>query len=448
MAVWSSVSIASVLGTDRIDGDYFKPDDLRTIQRIADAGGAELGSIAEILTGRTPSDYDDNGSLAVVRSGDLVAPLIYPTCDRSFLKAHPSRDRIRLCQGDVLISSIGMGSIGKISLVVDPTDLITVSEVTILRNAKVSPEFLFAYLASSTGQSLIEREITGATGQQHLLKSKVASILVPTEPDGIESILRNAVQEAYQLQEAGRIAYTEAEVLLESALGLDKLDMTHQLFYERFYADVQAAIRAIRFDAEFFQPRMQNLIATLSRNSQTIGDVAKLSKRRFKPAPGSEFHYIEIGDVSGNGTADSRHIVSEDAPSRATWIVNPGDIITTTVRPIRRLSAIITDEQAGYVCSSGFAVLTPKNVEPEVLLVYLRLPLICELLDLYTTASMYPAIATTDLMTIPIALPNNATCQKIVAKVRESFKARRDARRMLEKAKAMAEETIFGDESL
>lgn len=222
MAVWSTASFKTVLNSDRIDGDYFKPGDLTAIQRIQSAGGTELGTIAEILTGRTPNGYCDDGSLSVVRSGDLVAPLIYPTCGRPFLKAAPSRDRVRLQQGDILISSIGMGSIGKISLVVDPTDLITVSEVTILRNPKVPPEFLFTYLASPTGQAQIAREITGATGQQHLLKSKVSQIIIPVTPEGIESELRDAVRKAYQAQEDARLAYLEAERIIESTLVLDE----------------------------------------------------------------------------------------------------------------------------------------------------------------------------------------------------------------------------------
>ena len=445
MAVWSSVGIADVLESDRIDADYFQPNDLQAIEKIIASNGAELGPIADILNGRTPQDYNENGSLAVVRSGDLVVPLIYPTCGRPFLKALPTQERVRLHQGDILISSIGMGSIGKISLVVDPTDLITVSEVTVLRNAKVPPEFLFAYLASPTGQSQIEREVTGATGQQHLLKSKVARIAIPAMPSNLDSSLRDAVQKAYQSEQFARLSYAEAEALLESALGLDKLDLTPRLFYERPYADVQAASR---FDAEYFQPRMQNLIEVLSRDRQTIGDVAKLSKRRFKPRVGSEFRYIEIGDVSGNGTADSNPVAGEEAPSRATWVVKPGDIITTTVRPIRRLSAIITDEQAGHVCSSGFAVLTlrnPSDIAPELLLVYLRLPLVCELLDLHTTASMYPAIATGDLMKIPLALPKDATRQKIIDKVRASFDARRKAQRLLDEAKTIVERAILGE---
>jgi len=228
-------------------------------------------------------------------------------------------------------------------------------------------------------------------------------------------------------------------MLLVSGLGLNKLDLTPRLFYEQPYTDLSTAGR---FDAEYFTPRMQNLIAALSRDRLIIADVAKLAKRQFRRKPGVEFQYIEIGDVTGNGIADS-NLVSEEAPSRATWIVKPNDVITTTVRPIRRLSAIIMCEQDGYVCSSGFAVLTPTTIEPELLLVYLRLPLVCELLDLHTTASMYPSISTTDLMKTPIALPNKEIREQIVEKVRASFAASHEARWLLDEAKAMVEKAIL-----
>ena len=440
MAVWSSISETDVLESGRIDADYFQPDDLQVIRKIAAAKGSALESIASILNGRTPQGYDSNGSVAVVRSGDLVSPLIYPTCGRPFLRTRSTQKHVRLQQGDILISSIGVGSIGKISLVIDPASLITVSEVTVLRNAKIPPEYLFAYLASETGQSQIKREITGTTGQQHLLKSKVAKISIPAMSDNLESLLRDAIQKAYEEEQVAQLAYAEAETLLESALGLDKFDSRSQVFYERSCASARTASR---FDAEYFHPRMQNLITILAHDEQTIIDVAKLSKRRFRPKSGREFHYIEIGDVSGNGTTDSNSIADDDAPSRATRVVKSGDIITTTVRPVRRLSAMITDEQDNFVCSSGFAVLTPKEIAPELLLVYLRLPLVCELLDLHTTASMYPSIAPEVLMKIPVALPDNETQLTIVAKVQESLEAQRESRQLLKEAIMMVEETVF-----
>ena len=224
MAFWSEASFSYALRADRFDGDYFRPDDLEAIVRMQQQGATELASLCTILNGKTPNGYDEDGNLAVVRSGDLIAPLIYPDCEQSFLRVHPRPDRVPLVQGDVLISSIGMGSIGKISLVVEATNLITVSEVTILRNCDYAPEYLFAYLSGSTGQAQIGREITGATGQQHLLKSKVGNILVPDPPSGIEQHLQELITTAYERQRSAKAAYEEAYSLVETTLGLDRAD--------------------------------------------------------------------------------------------------------------------------------------------------------------------------------------------------------------------------------
>jgi type I restriction enzyme M protein len=109
------------------------------------------------------------------------------------------------------------------------------------------------------------------------------------------------------------------------------------------------------------------------------------------------------------------------------------------LRPIRRLSALIEPEQNNYICSSGFAVLDPIKIESEVLLIYLRSPIVCEILDLHTTASMYPSISTEDLLSIPITLPKEPTRQKIAVKVRESRKAQEQSKQLLEIAKTGVE---------
>ncbi|NEQ68189.1 MAG: restriction endonuclease subunit S [Symploca sp. SIO2D2] len=177
-----------------------------------------------------------------------------------------------------------------------------------------------------------------------------------------------------------------------------------------------------------------------------IKNVVSLAKRKFNPGKQGTFNYIEIGNLSGEGFANSEVLAMKEAPSRAQWIVKTNDVITSTVRPIRRLSALIEPEQNNYICSSGFAVLKPTQIEPEVLLVYLRSSTVCEILDLHTTASMYPAISTEDLLNIPITLPEEATRQKIAEKVRESRKAQEQSKQLLEIAKTGVERAIETDE--
>jgi restriction endonuclease S subunit len=304
------------------------------------------------------------------------------------------------------------------------------------------PEYLAVYLNTSIGIGQVKRRAMESINQANVSGSEIKQVPIPLFPISFQTGIAQLVHRASDKRELSRAAAAEAEALLTAALKLDTLDVTRHLFYERRYSDTRVVNRC---DAEYFSPRMQNLIRALSRDGKTIGDVAKLSKRRFKPQNGVEFQYIEIGDVNANGTADSTPVLGEEAPSRAAWTVTAGDIITTTVRPIRRLSAIISADQSGNVCSSGFAVLTPRNQDTpsELLLTFLRLPLVCELLDLYTTASMYPAISTTNLLTIPISLPDVETRQRIVAKVREALKARTEAWRLLDDAKDAVERAIL-----
>ena len=223
------------------------------------------------------------------------------------------------------------------------------------------------------------------------------------------------------------------------------MENLHPLSYPKKFSDLQAAGR---FDSEYFSPRYQRTLAILAKGGKTLRDVARLVETRFRPqnaAQDETFQYIEISSVSADGLADSETVESQAAPSRAQWIVQPGDVITSTVRPIRRLSALIAPDQAGFVCSSGFAVLRAYTdvIEPEVLLTYLRLPIVCEILDLYTTASMYPAISIGKLLSVPVPVPALPLRRSIVDKVRGAFTARALATRLLEEARNDVERLVL-----
>lgn len=445
MAIWSEVLLSKLAGARRLDAEYYDPEFLRYEVAIKNypGGWARLKDIAELVTDgdHLKRNYVEDGVLFLTSENFQEHIINYRSDLRIAPEYERSLARSRAEAEAVFLTKTGKWY-GKAAICRSAQTQFNISaDVAKIRLRKeYDPYFLACYLNSTIGYTLVRRESTGGS-RDRITLDNLRSLPTPRVPRS-ESQFRLIVDQITRAYERAERIYTEAETLLESALELDKLDLTPRLFYDRAYADVETTGR---FDAEYFQPRMQNLIAALSRDRQTIGDVAKLSKRRFKPKAGREFRYIEIGDVSSNGTADSNSIAGEDTPSRATWIVKPGDVITTTVRPIRRLSAIITEEQADHVCSSGFAVLTPEGIAPELLLVYLRLPLVCELLDLHTTASMYPAIAPDVLMKIPIALPNNATQQKIATRVRESFDARRESLRLLEEAKTMVKKAILGE---
>src|SRR3989304_2998084 len=77
------------------------------------------------------------------------------------------------------------------------------------------------------------------------------------------------------------------------------------------------------------------------------------------------------------------------------------------------------------------------------LLTYLRIPVVSEILDLYTTASMYPAISTADLLNIPVTLPTDKKIvNEVVSKIQKSRQARQEAKRPLAEARSEVEKPI------
>jgi len=341
-----------------------------------------------------------------------------------------------------------VGTIGSVGLVTERHGKLTGNcKLAIVRAKTLPAEYIAAYLSSRVGQNEIQRRFRGAVQMGlNLPDLKEIPVVVPTAAQ------REAVVKAVRGAQAARKKATEtitaAETLLLSALGLDHLDPAPSRSYARPFKDLLAEGR---FDAEFFHPRSQAVLKQLRRSGVTIGDVAPLAERAYKPDPkkkGGTFRYIEIGSLTGGGEAEPETIDEADAPSRAQFIVQPGDIITSTVRPIRRLTALIRQDQGGCVCSSGFAVLSPSagngGIEPEVLLAYLRLPVVCEVLDLHCTASMYPAIPVDRLLTIPVMVPEKRVRTKVVEHVRAALFARQEAARLLEQAKRTVEDMIRG----
>ena len=441
MAVWSSVRFNNLAEDLRIDAEHYRPEYLRQTTVVSSLPHKKLSETARVSDGNhltIASRFTDVG-VRYLRGQDLsdffisdVDPLHIPETDYTALS------RSHMKPGDVLVGIVG--TIGRVALVTERHGKLTGScKLAIVRPHALASEYVAAYLASTPGQNEMQRRIRGAV-QMGLILPDLKEIPIPIPSDSQSKLIVGVVP-ASQMQRANATRhYAEAEALLLSSLGLNKLDLSPSLFYVRHYSDTTTAGRV---DAEYFSPRYQRVLNHLRQGGQTIGEIAPLAERKFLAEAGAAFSYIEIGNLVGNGEARAEVMDGGDAPSRAQWIVQPGDVISSTVRPIRRLSALISKEQAGHVCSSGFAVLHPTGIEPEVLLVYLRLPIVCEILDLHTTASMYPAIPVEQLLRIPIALPAMSVRDRIVDKVRAAFAARREAARLLDEAKSAVERLIL-----
>ncbi len=194
-----------------------------------------------------------------------------------------------------------------------------------------------------------------------------------------------------------------------------------------------------RLDAEYYQPKYFEALNILQHLAAVpLASVVKLAKRRFKPVADQPFQYIEISEVNtSTGDVNSVSLLGNEAPDRAQWIVRKGDVIISTVRPIRNAVAIVTDREDGFVCSSGFAVVKAKEIAPEFLFIFLKARPIIELLDRKTTATMYPAVSWQDVLSLPIFKPDRTLEELTIERVREAQQSLQQSKSLYLQAEQM-----------
>jgi type I restriction enzyme S subunit len=152
-----------------------------------------------------------------------------------------------------------------------------------------------------------------------------------------------------------------------------------------------------REDCEFYQPEYIALERALAKQKAlSLEDVADFAQRVWSPSLSDQpFRYIDIASVNiRTGDVQAIEMPEAEAPSRARKRVEVGDIIVSTVRPERNAVAFIREDLAGSICSTGFAVLTPRaGIDPYALYAFLKSPYFIAQAVRRSTASMYPAVA-------------------------------------------------------
>ncbi|MEK6544020.1 MAG: restriction endonuclease subunit S, partial [Elusimicrobiota bacterium] len=140
----------------------------------------------------------------------------------------------------------------------------------------------------------------------------------------------------------------------------------------------------------------------------TIGNYAKINAATLneRTSPDAIFKYIDISSIEQPGKlSKTTQIVFKEAPSRARRLVRSGDILVSTVRPYLRAFARINLPDNDLVASTGFAVLTPINVDGEYLYQFVLSKQFVKFLEEQMTGSNYPAVNSSDVAMCPLPIP-------------------------------------------
>ncbi|HCI57947.1 MAG TPA: restriction endonuclease subunit M [Bacteroidetes bacterium] len=213
----------------------------------------------------------------------------------------------------------------------------------------------------------------------------------------------------------------------------------HEINQERIYTVPEKSLNT-RLDVEHYKPEDRNLIEMLQTNgAKPLGELADILKETddFRLASNSEIRYIAISDVDARTmqVVSYQIIKPHEAPSRATYRVRTGDIITAvsgaSTGTERHATTLITEDEDGAICSNGFSVLRNiHGIEPLFLLSYMCTEYFLRQVRRLMTGHAIPAISIEDLSKVLVLVPPKEVQKQIsdeIAKVlsmrKEVFKA-------------------------
>ena len=124
-------------------------------------------------------------------------------------------------------------------------------------------------------------------------------------------------------------------------------------------------------------------------------------------APDRVFRYVDIGSVgTGTLTQEPQRLRFAGAPSRARRVVHNGDTLVSTVRTYLKAIYFVDGEADELVCSTGFAVLTPRvGTVPQFVSYLAQSNAFTNRVTADSVGIAYPAVAESRLGSFHVAVP-------------------------------------------
>ncbi len=445
MAVWTQTHASEIEDDIRIDAEYYHPENKLLAQELDLLHTVPLGSFAFITDGQHGYfKLDPNSEIRQITAKHIEGGLINKDdADHLSIETHIKNLRSSLCEKDILITTAGtIGRIGFVTKDIPPANIDQDLARIAIRNGSINALFLWVYLQTRFGQFQIKRFTTGQV-QQHLSLAKTRKLKVPDvewQQDIVE-LAESSIKKRFHAKNT----YLQAQSLLESELGLDKLTFDKPVSYSSPYS---ACLSEGRIDADYFQPKylqIRSLIESYPGGYDCLLSYCDVLAPNFDPRkhPKETFNYIELANIEASiGLVEGfTEDLGLNLPSRAKRMVAHGDVIASSVVGSVEKSALITDED-GYLASTGFFHFRPKNISSEFLLVLIRSVFVRMQLQQQATGGILSAVPEQRLCHIVVPRIPKALQDEITLLVRQAHKARKESKRLLGQAKHRVEALI------
>ena len=447
MAIITTTQLSKI-SNYRLDAQYYDPIQLKYDDNLRKSQNKALLHLANVNGGkRLPKGepFSENG-FPYIRVVDIQNSFIDDN-KAAFISERVwkaiSKYDIKL--DDVLVTIVG-NTVGLTGLLNKDLGIANFTEnCARIRNSKIDPYYILAFLISKFGQNQVEREKVG-TSQPKLSLDRLRRfrIFIP-EALEIEHIANLVKKSSYNRLQSQTL-YKQATDLLVQELGLDKISFEKPKSYSASFSEV-ATTR--RMNAEYFSPLIKDILnQPFLKNSKPLTQLFQIvrgtspSKYYKEGIPVIKTKNIRLPEI------DRERINDFVLSTKDFTSIQENDLLLASmgVGSLGRMSYIFELEQ-DFIVDGTIRVLrkraeTPANYEIPTLL-FLSTKVGQELIYRGIVGST-GIISLPDefLNKIPIPQFETKFCLKITELIKNSMLAKKQSQQLLADAKARVEQLI------
>jgi restriction endonuclease S subunit len=438
----------------RIDGEYYHPAILNRLNLLEGKNNDFLYNLVKFIVGPfgstvTVDKYVGESDYRYIRNKD-INDFVISNDDTALIpeNVYSPLKQFHVQKDDLLLTVVG--TLGKVAIAQEKDNKSIFScKSTLLRSRKLNPYYLLTYLNSPTGQIFSLRGKRGAI-QEGLNLTDLKDIKVFIPSSDFQKFIENLIKKSFSLLESSKSFYSQAEQLLLSELGLLEWKPKHTLSFVKNFSDTQ---EADRFDAEYFQPKYEEIIETVKKYKGGFVELDEVAKTKRGSLIPDTFYdenngtpYIRGADFSsGFLSYDKLVYIDNSFSSKSETKIKKGDIVFALIGTVGS-TALVDENFEGAFISNNLGKITIKNYNSTVLQVLLHSIAGRLYFKKEQTQTAQPKISDKDIYKFILPKLEYKIERDIEQKYFESQKNKKLSKSLLEIAKRGVEMAIEKDE--
>lgn len=438
MAVISEVNFLQL--EDRMDAEYYRPDYLKTMEKLRECNAENLEKYVSIRNGypfsSTMFNFGDVPLIKITDIKDFIDVKNLITIPREYL------DEIGFIfpkENDIILGMDGTDEF-RASIITEDLVKCAINQRIAIITTKdpLLAQYLFVFFKTQYGATQLVREKTTATTVGHISNRIIKNVQVVIPRKKFQNHIKELVSSAFQMKKHADSLYKDGIKLLYVETGIDKLKITEEKMFEATFSQIE---ETQRLDAEYYRPKFTKIMQILKKNSnvKTLAEISKsiISGSYIRDYSSGGTFYLRVQNIRETeiDLRDVKFVDIEQSKIPDRIRVKADDVLLTRTGTTG-VAFVAEKELEGAVISQHVTRITLReNFDPYYVAACLNSQIGRLQAERAVAGTMQKELIHSSMKKMKIPIITLQDQQKISEKIKESLKQRRKAQDLILKAK-------------